>query len=80
MSKKEIFIRIKFIIEISVCFHSSFIDVLGLGYSERLMRVRRIPVAVEVSPIGIRPEPRDSRSTIIKMSEIFRFLSMVRIH
>ena len=37
-----------------------------LGYSERSISVSRIPVAVEVSPIRIRVEPRDSCSKSTK--------------
>lgn len=45
---------------------------LNLGYSERRnlvvvkFRVRRIPIGIEVDPVGIRPEPGDSCSKPIK--------------
>ena len=50
---------------------------LNLGYSERRnlvvvkFRVRRIPVRIEVDPVGIRPEPGDSCSKPIQFHHNF---------
>ncbi len=41
-------------------------ETLEKGYSESMVRIRRIPVAIQVSPVRIRIEPSDSDSTIIK--------------
>ncbi len=40
------------------------------GYSERGIGVSWIPIAVQVSPIRIRVEPRDSFSTIIEHQKL----------
>lgn len=53
---------------------------VNLGYSERRnlvvkFRVRRIPIGIEVDPVGIRPEPGDSCSKPIKFHHNFSFRS-----
>ena len=40
-----------------------------------MIRIRRIPVAIQVSPVGIRIEPSDSDSIIIKYHHNYNFLS-----
>ena len=50
-------VRTEGLIKMAVCFHD-----MGpgfLGYSESGIRVRGVPVAIEVSPVRIRPEPGD---------------------
>jgi len=41
-------------------------SLLPLSYSERTIQVIRIPIAIQVNPIGIGIEPRDIVAGIIK--------------
>lgn len=50
---------------------------LEKGYSERLIRIRRIPVAIQVCPVGIRIESSDSDSIIIKCHHNYNLRSEI---
>src|SRR3989338_245628 len=62
--KRFLLTYIKFSLAISSNFCVSAFG--AFKYPKSSIRVRRIPVAVQVSPIRIRVEPRDSCSTSIK--------------